>query len=199
MLYSDTMVAVAPVVAQLEHLGVAYYLGGSIVSSAFGIPRSTLDVDLVADLGLKHVAPLVEALQSTYYIDAHMISDAILRKSCFNVIHLPTSFKVDVFALKGREYDRTAMERRVKKSIDPECPSTKCPSTEFFLASPEDIVLSKLEWFRLGEEVSEQQWRDVIGVLKVRENLLDRKYLQKWAAELGIADLLEKAWRQLDR
>ncbi len=192
MQFSDAVAAVTPVVAELERLGVKYYIGGSVASSAYGFSRATVDVDIIADLGLKHIDPLVDALQSAYYIDAHMIADAILRKSCFNVIHLPTSFKVDVFAVKNRPYDRMALQCGHKDLLD-----ENDPSSEFFLASPENVVLSKLEWFRLGEEVSEQQWRDVIGVLKVQENLLDRKYLEKWATELGIADLLEKAWRQV--
>ena len=191
MSLSDTVAAIAPVVAEFERLEVAYYLGGSVASSAHGIPRMTLDVDLVADLALKHVAPLVEALQSAYYIDAGMISEAIAHHSCCNLIHLATMFKVDVFVLKDRRYDRVALERIQKKSLD-----LDNLSQQFFLASPEDVVLSKLEWFRLGEEVAQTQWRDVIGVMKVQENRLDRAYLVKWARELGVADLLERAWME---
>ena len=194
MTHSDTVAAIKPVVAELERLGIAYYVGGSVVSSAHGIPRSTLDVDMVADLAPKHVAPLVEALQEAYYISAPAMSDAIARKSCFNLIHLATSFKVDIFVVKNRKFDRTALDRAQQRAFDDEN-----PAEQFFLASAEDIVLSKLEWFRLGGEVSEQQWRDVIGVLKVQENALDRPYLEKWAAELGVADLLERAWREVER
>ena len=96
---SDMVAAIVPVVAELEGLGVSYYLGGSVASSSHGIPRSTLDVDLVADLAPKHVAPLVEALRGDYYISRPAVSDAIARRSCFNVIHSATSFKVDVFAV----------------------------------------------------------------------------------------------------
>jgi len=189
----DLVAAVAPAVRALERFGVEYYVGGSVASSAYGYTRTTADVDLVANLAPKHVAPLVEALLPDYYVSAPMISDAIARSSCFNIIHLATSFKVDVFAVKNREYDRVALGRIQEKSVDPEHPSAR-----FFFASPEDIVLSKLEWFRLGDEVSETQWRDVIGVLKVQENSIDRAYLEKWAAELGIADLLERAWNEAE-
>ncbi len=143
---------------------------------------------MVADLTMQHVAPLVEALRSLYYIDADMISEAIRRKSCFNVVYLERSFKVDVFVQRGRRYDRAAFERSTELPID-----EGDPDSRFLVASAEDIVLSKLEWFRLGDEVSEQQWRDVIGVLKVQQDALDRPYLEKWAAELGVADLLHKA------
>jgi hypothetical protein len=193
MLPSDTLAAIVPLVAELERLGVAYYVGGSVVSSTHGIPRSSLDVDIVADLAFKHVSPLVDALKSTYYIDARMIHDAIARRSCFNLIHLATSFKVDVFAIKDRPYDRVALDRIGKKLVNAEN-----PITEFFLASPEDIILAKLEWYRLGDEVSERQWNDVMGVLKVQADALDRPYLEKWATELGVADLLEKAWKEVE-
>jgi hypothetical protein len=193
MLTSDAAAAITPVVAEFVRLGVPYYVGGSVVSSAHGIPRSTIDVDVVADLSQQHVGPLVAALRDRYYIDGKMISEAITRKACFNLIHLATSFKVDVFVLKDREFDRVALSRIQADPLDPEN-----PSTQFFLASAEDIVLSKLEWFRLGDEVSENQWRDVVGVLKVEQRNLDRAYLAKWAADLGVADLLERAWNEAE-
>jgi len=193
MLPSETLAAVSPLIAELKKLGVAYYIGGSVVSSMRGIPRSTLDVDLVVDLAPRHVAPLVEALQSAYYISGPMMLDAIARRSCFNLIHLATSFKVDVFVVKNRPYDRHVLTR-----ITDECVDVENPSLRFFLASPEDIILAKLEWYRLGDEISERQWGDVLGVLKVQQGVLDRKYLEHWAADLGVADLLAKAFQEAE-
>jgi hypothetical protein len=188
MTVADPLVALRGVVSALERLGVRHYLGGSLASSAFGIARATLDADLVADLRREHVAPLVAALQADYYVSAAMVNEAVARKSCFNVIHLATSYKVDVFVPKGRAYDRVALERIRKDPLD-----SADPVAEFFLASPEDTVLSKLEWFRLGEEISDRQWRDVIGVLKVQGDRLDEAYMAHWAVELGVRDLLERA------
>jgi hypothetical protein len=193
MLPSETIAAIVPLVAEFEKLGVAYYIGGSIASSMRGIPRTTLDVDMVADLAPKHVAPLVHALATAYYIDGPMILDAIARRSCFNLIHLATSFKVDVFVIKDRPYDRAALAR-----INSRCVDTENAALQVFFASPEDIVLAKLEWYRLGDEVSERQWRDVIGVMKVNEGALDRLYMEHWASELGVADLLAKAWKEVE-
>jgi hypothetical protein len=189
---SDILAAVIPVVDALERLDVPYYVGGSVVSSNYGVARSTLDVDLVADLSPEHVARLVASLESAYYVDGKMISEAIARKSCFNVIHLATMFKVDVFAVKDRRYDRVALGRIRKDTL-----ALESAAAELFVAAPEDIVLSKLEWFRLGDEVSRRQWDDALGVLRVQEDALDKAYLAQWARELGIADLLDRAWQEI--
>jgi hypothetical protein len=153
----------------------------------------TADVDLVAELLPSHVAAFAQALRRDYYVDERMILDAIARKSCFNVIHSSTSFKVDVFAVKDRPYDRQVMNRIEERCIDEEVPTSR-----FSLSSAEDTLLAKLEWYRLGDEVSERQWSDVVGVIKVNAALLDRQYLEHWAGELGVADLLAKAWKEVE-
>lgn len=185
----DAITAMVPVVRQFERLGIPYYIGGSVASSFYGLARSTLDVDLVADLKPEHIAPLAAALQETYYVSPRMIGDAVARKSCFNLIYLPTSFKIDVFVLRDRPYDQEAIRRIRQDTFGPEW-----QGNPFFVASPEDVILAKLEWFRLGDEVSDRQWRDIIEVMKTQMASLDRDYLLKWAAELGVADLLERAW-----
>lgn len=171
-----------------QSLSIPYYVGGSIASSAMGMARTTLDVDLVADLPVEKVAAFVAGLGDRYYASQIAIYDAVARESCFNVIHLATMFKVDVFALKKRAYDQVAFQRRQAGtfSIGPHVGA-------FVLASPEDIVLNKLEWFRLGEEVSERQWQDVLGGLRVQRDRLDRDYLKEWAENLGLQELLLRA------
>lgn len=188
---ADALAAMMPVIAEFEKLGIPYYIGGSVASSLCGVPRSTLDVDLVADLRDTQVEHLVNTFRSTYYIDAGMIHDAIHRKSCFNLIHLPTSYKIDVFVLKNRRFDVESLSRRLENTILDEDKEYRV-----FLSTPEDILLNKLEWYRLGDEVSERQWNDVLGVMRAQGDNLDRIYLQKWAAELRVDDLLARAWKE---
>ena len=186
----DILAALDPVVKAFGKIGVSYYLGGSVASSAYGIARATFDVDLVADLSAQHVNSLTEMLKSDYYIDKEMILDAIKRHSSFNLVHLETMLKVDIFIIKDRPYDGVAFQRKRKDTLDEEQ-----GAAEFYLASPEDIILNKLEWFQMGGKVSERQWHDVLGIMKVQRELIDKEYLRLWAAELGISVLLEQAFR----
>lgn len=194
MTSTDILDALTPVVEALEHLGVQYHIGGSIASSYYGAGRSTLDVDLVADLTSRHVLAFVAHLSGDYYADAAMVTDAIQRRSSFNVIHLATMMKIDVFILKEGTFDRIAFSRVQEDTLSSE-PGAKL----FTLASPEDVVLRKLEWYKAGGEVSERQWNDVLGVLKVQGAVLDLDYMGHWAGELGVEELLERAWQEAGR
>jgi hypothetical protein len=184
----DILTATEPVAEAFEKLGILYYIGGSVASSAYGIPRSTMDVDMVSDLKRQHVRTFVKMLESSYYIDENMILEAIERRASFNIIHLETMLKIDIFVAKNAPYDREAFRRRRKDTLDEDQ-----KTVEFYLVSPEDIILNKLEWFRLGGGVSDRQWNDVLGVLKIQKNSLDDKYLKYWASELKLEDLLKKA------
>jgi hypothetical protein len=190
-IFGEGFSALRPVVAELERLGVRYYIGGSVAGSSYGYSRMTQDVDVVAELRMEHVKPLVEALQQEYYVNANTVADAVARRSCFNLIHNKTYFKVDIFAPQNRDYNRAAFQRIRKKQLVKED-----PTTEFFIASAEDVILSKLEWYRLGDEASDRQWTDILKILEVQQHRIDRDYMQKWAAELGVADLLAKAWNE---
>ncbi len=183
---SDIVRALEPVVAALEELGVAYRVGGSVASSALGVPRSTIDVDVVCTLSVEHVDAFVRALAATYYVDADMIRDAIARRASFNLVMLETMTKVDVFVSRGGIYDCEAFSRAVRMSLEP-------GTREFDIVTAEDIILRKLDWYRQGGGVSERQWSDVIGVLRVQAAALDFAYLEKWAALLDIETLLARA------
>ncbi len=187
---SELLAALLPVVDALHALGVAYRIGGSVASSAHGVARATLDVDLMVDLREEHVAPFVARLGASYYLDPDAIRRALGERSSFNVIHLASAMKVDLFVPKARAFDREALRRGIRLSP----PLAEGPVELDFL-SPEDIVLLKLEWYRKGGCVSDRQWSDILGVLRVHEGRVDVPYLERWARDLGVDELLERALR----
>jgi hypothetical protein len=168
----------------LEELGVPYFVGGSLASSYHGIPRATQDADLIAALRPEHVAPLVARLREEFYVDDGRARQAIERQSSFNVIFLPTMFKVDLFVLRDEPHAREEMARRQPLPVE--------ESTVPF-ASAEDTLLHKIGWYRLGGGISERQWYDALGILKVQGDRLDHDYLRRWAEELDLSELLAKA------
>lgn len=188
MTSSEIVLALVPAVEALERLSIPYCIGGSVASSAQGIARATADIDLVADLQLSHIADLVAALSELYYVDEDMARDDVCRRGAFNIVHLATMLKLDIFALGPREYDRVSFQRRYADALEEGTATRK-----FMLLAPEDVVLSKLDWYRKGGEISQRQWNDVAGVLKVQRGRLDLAYLHRWAAELGIGALLVQA------
>ncbi len=175
-----------------EKLSVPYLIGGSLASTLYGMVRTTQDSDIVAEMRLEHVLPFVSALQDEFYVDDEMIAEAIRRKSSFNIIHRETIFKVDVFIPRARPFLQSQLARAQRQTFT----FDTVVSAKF--ASPEDTVLAKLEWYRLGGEISDCQWRDVLGVLKTRAGELDLHYLRKWAGELNVGDLLERALKEAE-
>jgi hypothetical protein len=180
----DLLVALAPVLEVLGRLGVRHFVTGSIASSAHGVPRASIDADVVAQLHPSHAGPLVAALRSAYYVPEDRIVGAIAGRGSFNVIHLATMVKVDVFVSRDRPIDRRALDRARPAPVE--------GGGAIPVSSPEDSVLAKLEWFRRGGEVSERQWTDVLGLLRVSGSL-DAGYLREGARELDLADLLRRA------
>jgi len=171
----------------LENHEIPYFVAGSLASSLHGIPRATQDADVVADIRPEHVDFLVQELGGSFYIDETMVRGAIERRSSFNVIHLDTLFKVDMFIPKDDLASRYEMERRQTFQIPGR------PDKKLVVASPEDVIVQKLHWYRLGSEVSERQWTDALGVMKVMGKRLDREYLSKTAALLDVDNLLNRA------
>lgn len=174
------------VIDALETLNISYFIGGSFASAIHGVARATRDADLIAEVRQVHAEPLVRLLQATFYIQAEDIRDALMHRSSFNLVHLDTSFKVDIFVMKERPFDRIQFARRIR------APITGASTRAVYFATSEDTILAKLEWYRMGNEVSDRQWNDVIGVLKLQA-AIDTGYLRQWAPPLGLTDLLERA------
>lgn len=183
----DSLSAAEEMAAVFDSLGVRYLLGGSMAAAVWSEPRFTRDVDMVADLANRHVTPLIAALGERWYADEILIRDAVARRSSFNLIRLTRMVKVDVFVPPegghhGAKWDRA---RPVRLSRD----SMRTVAT----TSAEDILIQKLDWYRAGGEVSEQQWRDVTALIRTLGDELDWTYVQSWTERLELAVLLERA------
>ncbi len=184
----EALLMAQKIAAVFDQLGITYFIGGSFASTIHGLPRATRDVDFIADFKAEHVVPFVAALEAEFYLDAKTIRAAITQQRSFNVIHLDTMFKADVFMLDGSKWANNQLRRRELKPI-----SSEGVSHVVWTCTAEDIVLQKLLWFEKGGKVSRQQWDDIMGVLKVNSSSLDFEYLQQWGAELSIASLLQEA------
>lgn len=172
----------------LEELDVPYVVGGSLASSLHGIPRSTQDADLVAALRPEHIQPFIGRVEGAFYLSPERVEAAVRRRTSFNLIHLKTMIKVDLFVFSETPLARQEMARRQVLPIPGE------PEAHLQIASPEDTILQKLLWYRKGGGVSERQWNDVLGVIKVQGRTLDLSYLNEWAERSGVEDLLARAF-----
>ncbi len=184
---AEPLAVTLQVIDVLDALRAQYWIGGSLASALYGVARSTLDSDLIVDLKPAQIADFVKALESAFYVDIEMIQDAIHTQGSFNIIHRASMFKVDIFILKKRPFEQAQLSRRQEKVVSLE------PERRAYVCTAEDTILAKLEWYRLGGEVSEHQWRDVLGIIAVQGERLDLGYLRQWATELGVSDLLERA------
>lgn len=168
------------VVAVLDDVGIPHMLTGSFASSYHGIPRATQDIDFV-------IAPTREQLEQLvihfpdheYYVDETAAFDALDRESQFNVIDLASGWKIDFICRRSRAFSKTEFERRTRADLD---------GVQLFIATAEDVLLTKLEWAKLGG--SARQIEDAAGLLRIRNEDLDQKYLLRWVAALG----LETEW-----
>lgn len=174
----------------LDAVGARYMLVGSVASSLQGDPRTTNDVDFVTALRTAQVERFSTALGEDFDVDQQALSDAMASGGSWNIFYSPWMSKIDLFALGGSEFHRTQLSRSIKMAIG---------ADRLTILRADDLVLSKLLWYRDGGGVSEQQWRDVLGVLRVSAKTIDFEYLREWAARLGIQTLLEKALGEVGR
>lgn len=172
-----------------DRLGLRYAIGGSVAASIHGIARSTRDLDVLVEISPAQVEALAADLRADFYVPLDTLRAAVARRSSCNVIHLPLQFKVDLFVAGGSPMDAEELERAV--SIEP----VAGEAWRVRVAAPEAMVVRKLDWFLKGGGLSDRQWMDVLGILKVQAGRLDEAWMRRMAGTLGVTALLERALR----
>lgn len=172
---------------RLEKLGLPYMVAGSFASSMYGEPRFTQDADIVAAISRLNIDDVVKSFSPDFYIDRGHVERAVDLGSSFNIIHFQSGFKLDFFVVGENAFKQEELKRRARKILSAEL------QFALYFQSPEDTILSKLDWYRQGGGASDQQWRDVLGIFKVQGNRLDFTHMQKWAEQLKVSDLLQRA------
>ncbi len=164
----------------LDHAGIGYMLTGSFASAHYGVLRSTQDIDFVIEATPAQLRAFIEALPSSeYYVDLDTALEAYNRQSMFNVIDLATGWKIDLIIRKSRSFSQEEFRRRQPVTLH---------GAALFVATAEDVVISKLEWAKLAQ--SRRQIEDAAAILRARWDALGHAYLEKWTSELD----LKKQW-----
>lgn len=168
------------ILSALDSSGIPYMLSGSFASAYYGSVRSTQDIDFVIAPTAEQLRTFVQSLPNgEYYVDLDAALESLERRSLFNVIDLATGWKIDLIIRKSRAFSQEEFGRRQRVKLE---------NLDIFVASAEDVILSKLEWSKLAQ--SRRHIEDVGGILRIRWEGLDRSYLEKWVNELR----LEQQW-----
>ncbi|MEG5140457.1 MULTISPECIES: hypothetical protein [unclassified Microcoleus] len=173
-----------------ETLGISYYITGGVAASVYGDPRTTRDLDLVIELIRDNISQLVAALETAgFYCPPGSVEDIQQgRGMVLSVTHMTSVLNADIVLNSQTEFDHSKMARRRLEALD------EAGVEQFWIASPEDIILAKLLWWQQSQ--SQKQWNDVLGILKVQAEHLERGYLTNWAQQLGLIDDLNLAFTE---
>jgi hypothetical protein len=171
----------------LDDMKIEYAIGGSIASSVYGKVRFTQDADITVASFTNKAERFYTMLKDNFYISKDAMYQAISDRGCFNVIHLESAFKIDIFIQKDDDFHRQLFLHRRKIKLDESIEHL------FDIVSAEDIILLKLQWYQSAGCISERQWSDVLGVLAVQAQSLDIKYLKNYSETLGVSDIFNRA------
>lgn len=173
--------------ALLEGLGIRYALGGSVASSLLGEPRTTVDVDFAVKLDAKELEQILNLIGTEFHVPIESARAAVEARTSFNLINKATGIKIDIFVVGGDSLDRRQLDRRKSMLV------RRDPRAELWVTSAEDQILRKIAWYRDGGEVSDRQWRDIVGLLRTQRSNLDFDDLRSAATEFGLEALLQRA------
>jgi hypothetical protein len=174
------------VVECFEKLEIGYFITGAIASIAYGEPRLTNDLDIVADIGEQDIPRLKSCFpEDQFYFDEEAAEKAVRRRFQFNIIHPASGLKIDVMVSKKDEFDLSRFQRirRIKALED----------REANFASPEDVILKKMEYYAEGG--SEKHLRDISGMIKISGEIMDFAFISYWAGKLGLGDI----WAEIQK
>jgi hypothetical protein len=178
--------ALATVLEKLEEAGIAYMITGSYAGNRYGVPRTTYDADIVIEARQNSLDLFIRSIEKDFYVSPEAIQEARIYEGIFNAIHLETGLKIDLIIRKSRAFSRAEFNRR---RLEPFL------SSKYWFASPEDVILTKLEWAKTGE--SERQFRDALGIAQIQMENLDKDYLVFWANALNLQQELERLYKEL--
>lgn len=183
----DILIALISITEIFEQLSIPYYIGGSLVSSAYGIQQLARDLDIVVELLPIQIPQLITLLQTNYYVDQQDAYTAVRENKKFSIIYLNTLTSIDIIIPPS-----SIFENQIKYGVKWQI----LDETKHLLplSSPEDIILIKLLHHSKKEIFPDDQWNDILGVFKVQAPVLDPVYLEKWAAYLNITYLLKQAY-----
>ena len=163
----------------LDKLKINYMLTGAYAVSFYGRPRSTHDIDINISISTHNVKDIYNAFKDSFYISREQIEEAIRYQSMFNVVHNETIDKIDFWILKDDEFDKERFGRRRKETVS---------GKEIFISSPEDVILSKLDWYKKSD--IQKHYDDVSGIFEIQQRNLDIDYVKKWAEKLSFLSIL---------
>lgn len=178
---SEELAVLKEVARRLDETGIAYMVTGSTAANFYAVPRMTRDIDIVVELSERDIGKFIQAFENDHYIEPNTVRDAVKNKRMFNLIHNQYIIKVDFIVRKNTPYRRREFSRKKKISVE---------GQDLYVVAAEDLILSKLEWAK--DSKSEVQLRDVQNLLRSVKRL-DRRYLARWAKQLGVASLYREA------